>query len=368
MILGLVIQSTGAQNIQIASGYFLDQDPLMARAHSQTELFPDLSLDTPIFTIWYGLDQKFGNLGSSQKWVSILGNVSDPEGIASLTFKLNGGAAHALSRGEDTRRLAQTGDFNVEIDRADLNLGLNQVVITAVSSLNKTNSVTVNVTYAANTWPLPYTIDWSTVTNIQDAVQVIDGQWQLVPGGLRTAQVDYDRVIGLGDISWVNYEITLPITIHALDPDGYLWPSVSPGFGLQLRWQGHTDNPVVCGQPHCGWVPAGAGTWYDLGNNGPLVMDGVQDLSVQMNIGDTYYWKMRVENKVGVGPLYAVKVWKQGDAEPATWNITKQRDLTGVTNGSPILIAHHVDLTVGIVSIVPIYTHSVHLPQLMREP
>jgi hypothetical protein len=294
--------------------------------------------------------------------------VADPEGIASLTFSLNGGPAQPLSLGPDTRRLADPGDFNVEIDRANLVVGANQVVLTALSSMNKTSTAAVSVDYALNPWPLPYTLDWSTITNIQDAVQVIDGHWDLAPGGLRTAQVDYDRVLGLGDISWVDYEVTLPITIHALDPDGYLWPSVSPGFGIQFRWQGHTDTPVVCAQPHCGWEPAGAGTWYDLGHDGPLVMDGVPDASVQMNIGDTFYWKMRLETVPGVGPLYSVRVWKLGDPEPSTWNITRQRDQTDVLNGSPILIAHHVDLTVGNITVLPISTSAFFLPLVLSTP
>ena len=170
---------------------------------------------------------------------------------------------------------------------------------------------------------------------------------------MRTTQVDYDRVLDFGDLTWDDYEITMPITVHAIDPDGYLYPSISPGFGLQTRWQGHTDTPVVCAQPHCGWLPSGAGGWYDIGQGGPLLLDGASDPTVTINVGDTFYWKLRVETFPGTGSLYSLKVWEAGKIEPATWNLTKQRDLSDQANGSVIFIAHHVDLTLGDVIITP---------------
>jgi hypothetical protein len=257
--------------------------------------------------------------------------------------------------GSDTRRLADEGDFNVEIDYADLISGTNQVVITAEDILGNSAQETVTVTYSSsNVWPLPYSVDWDTVTDIQDAAQIVDGKWALVPGGVRTMQVDYDRELDFGDLTWDDFEITAPITVHAIDPDGYLWPSVSPGFGLTMRWRGHTDSPVDCSQPHCGWLPSGAGAWYDIGQDGPLKLDGLADFTVTINEGDTYYWKLRVETISGVGSLYSLKVWEAGQPEPSSWNLTRQRDLDDVANGSAILVAHHVDLTFGDVTIVPV--------------
>ena len=40
----------------------------------------------PVIDIWYGTSQVFGNPGLAQRWVNILGNVSDPDGIQDLTY------------------------------------------------------------------------------------------------------------------------------------------------------------------------------------------------------------------------------------------------------------------------------------------
>ena len=318
----------------------------------------DLSFSTnglPFIDIWYGNQQSFGHLGVPQQWVNILGNVSDPDGIDLLTYSLNGGDEVILSIGPDDRRLADDGDFNVDIDYSGLVSGSNHVVVTAEDSLGYTAQETVTVSYSSgNIWPLPYSVDWATVTDIQDEAQVVDGLWGLVPGGVRTLQVDYDRVLDIGDLTWDDYEITVPITIHAIDSDGYQWPSISPGFGITFRWQGHTDSPVSCTQPHCGWLPSGAGSWYDIGQDGPLKLDGLVDNTVTMNVGDTFYWKYRVETTPGTGTSYSLKVWEAGQSEPAEWNLTKQRGMGDVANGSAFLVAHHVDLTIGNLTIIPV--------------
>ena len=145
----------------------------------------------------------------------------------------------------------------------------------------------------------------------------------------------------------------MPITVHAIDPDGYNPIGISPGFGLTMRWTGHTDSPVVCIQPHCGWLPSGGGAWYDIGQGGPLLLDGVSDPMVTINVGDTFIWKLRVETIPGTGSLYSLKVWEASQLEPTEWNLTKQRGLD-VADGSVILVAHHVDLTFGDVTIVPV--------------
>jgi hypothetical protein len=289
--------------------------------------------------------------------------VSDIDGsVSSLAYSLNSDPAIALSIGPDDRRLARDGDFNVDLDRADLNDGQNEVILTATDNDGNSSVLTMTVTYdGSSTWPLPYSIDWSTVSGLQDVVQVVDGNWGFTPSGARlSAQegVDYDRVLAIGDMDWTDYEITVPITVHWVDPEGFTYPSISPGFGITLRWQGHTDSPIVCPQPHCGWMPSGAGAWYDIGRDGPLKLDGLSEQSVTINEGDTYYWKMRVETITGIGPKYSLKVWQSGQDEPAGWLLSKQRDLSDLSNGSAIVIAHHVDITVGDVTIVPLAQNS----------
>jgi len=310
----------------------------------------------PSIDLWYGHHQVFGSPGGiAQRWVNVLGNVWDSDGIISLVYSLNGGPEESLSIGPDTRRLLAPGDFNVEIAAVDLVSGLNDVVIRATDFRMNTTVETVTVEYVTDaTWADPYTIDWSTVTNIQEVAQVVDGEWAVVDGNLRSLAMGYDRVVTVGDVGWTNYEITVPVTMHAMDEAGYLWPSVSPGFGISLRWPGHTawDNA----QPTWGWTPAGAGVWYDRGQDGPLSLGGDDGLSESdptrfLENGQRYMIKMRVETVSGLGNFYAVKVWEEGQPEPMDWDLSGLEGLADEPAGSCALIAHHVDVSFGNVQI-----------------
>jgi hypothetical protein len=64
--------------------------------------------------------------------------------------------------------------------------------------------------------------------------------------------------------------------------------------------------------------------------------------------------KMRVETVPGVGGLYSVKIWEQGDPEPAEWLITRQETLGDPQEGAPVLVAHHVDASFGTVVITEV--------------
>jgi len=266
-----------------------------------------------------------------------------------------------LSIGPDDRRLVNDGDFNIDINMDDLKVGVTgvgiyDVEITATDRDGNETTETVQLTYDMNnTWPLPYEItDWSTVSNIQNAVHVVDGLWGITPTGLRILEMGYDRVIAIGDLAWTDYEITVPITVNGFD-SGPLPPySVSAGFGITMRWTGHTDTPVYCSQPHCGWLPSGAGAWYDIGSDGPLKLDGLIDPTVNIAVGSTYIWKMRVETIDGVGPLYSLRVWEQGQPQPDWWNKQRQRSLSDVPSGSLIFVFHHVDATIGNLTVTPI--------------
>ena len=321
-----------------------------------------------VIDVWYGLNQSFGNIGIAQVWANILGNVSDPDGIDTLSYKLNGEDPVDLSVGPDDRRLLMDGDFNIDINLADLQDGSNSVQIMVTDLWDDVTTETVAVQFnSTNTWPLPYSIDWSNVTNIQDAVQVVDGLYAITMDGIRIVEPGYDRIIAVGDLDWDDYEITVPITVYDFDP-GPLPPySTSAGFGMTMRWSGHTDSPVFCGQPHCGWLPSGAGAWYDIGSGGPLLLDGNIDYAVIINVGDTYIWKMRVETIQGVGSLYSLKVWNDGHAEPSEWNIQKQRGLWDETNGSLLLNLHHVDATFGNLTVIPISTGSDNDPPIVES-
>lgn len=313
----------------------------------------------PAFDIWYGDTQDFGTLGVPQTWINVLGNVADPDGIGSLSFTLNGGAPQALSIGPDTRRLLEPGDFNVEIAFTDLLAGANTVVLSATDGLGNPSQKTVTVNWSSgNVWPLPYDADWSTATSVTERSQVVDGKWQLAPGGLRTTVMGYDRTVCVGDLAWTDYEVTVPITVHAIDPGGFVFPSVSPGVGFTARWQGHTE--LVPGeQPHAFWLPAGGGPWYDYADD-EFGLSGGDGLSIddptgaQIAFDTTYNWKLRTETLPNGDTFYGFKVWLDGQPEPAGYFLHGTEPPVDLDNGSLILIAHHVDATFGDVDARPL--------------
>ena len=320
----------------------------------------------PLIDLWYGTTQEFGVIGSPQRWVNVLGNVSDPEGIASLSYSLNDGLSTALTIGTDDYRLASNGDFNVEIDRSILQVGVNTLVITAVDNLGYFTAETVTVNYDnGNVWPTPYLTDWASAENIQDVAQVVDGNWILTSTGVRTAEVGYDRLIAIGEVSWADYEIVVPFTVHSIDvPAGYDSPSNGPGVGLLMGWEGHNDINVVQTQPKIGWRPIGALGWYRwrnetterlelLGSQGGILQT---DNSQQLQFGLPYVMKMRVKANVSQGSTYNLKWWEAGQMEPAGWDLTGVGNLTTPQAGSLMLVAHHADVEFGDVSVTPVST------------
>lgn len=316
--------------------------------------------DAPTIDIWYGDEQEFGHIGNPQQWVNILGNVSDTDGIATLTYTLNGGAAVPLSVGPDNRRLALPGDFNVDIAQANLISGTNEVVITAVDDLGNSASKTVSVTYqTGNVWPATYSIDWSAVSDIQSVAQVVDGEWQLTGDGVRSYVPDYDRLIGIGDVTWTDYEVVVPITIHSIDPGGFGGASYKPNVGVVMRWTGHTDDPVGGMQPKSGYYPAGIIAWWEWDSLSAARLgffdtgDTPVDTPSTPQLGTQYMMKVRVDSVVSQGGNYKVKIWESGDPEPVDWDLTYQTDASNLANGSMLLISHHVDATFGDVSIYP---------------
>ncbi len=310
-----------------------------------------------VIDIWYGTTQRFGHLGNPQRWVNILGNASDPDGIASLTYSLNGGPQRSLGVGPDTRRLQRPGDFNVEIDSADLLVGDNTVVITLTDTLGHETLASVTVQFDnATVWPENYSIDWSHVGALDEAVVVVDGKWTLTADGPRPAEPGYDRILAIGDITWDNYEAVVPVTIHAIDPNGFNWPSVAPGLGVMLRWQGHTQWGNW--QPNIGYLPQGGTIWYDWGDNGGrLKLFGDDGLNILDNSGRhldfdiEYIFKIRAQTQPGEGTLYSAKVWEATRPEPDDWDFSGLDGPGDLTSGSMLLIAHHVDATFGNVTV-----------------
>jgi hypothetical protein len=327
----------------------------------------------PTINIWYGSTQNFGYRGMPQRQINILGNVTDPDDtnpeeveIVSLSYTLNDGDPKNLSMGPDTRRLLKKGDFNVELFDDELSVGVNTLLITAEDKDGLTTTSEVTVNYKRDQfWPLPTTHSW-TASSMHNEAQVVDGKWTVAgDGSVGTVDVGYDRLIAIGDLSWKNYEVTVPFKIHSVDAAGYNPISTNPGVGLLLHWVGNTDEPPFEGwQPTTGWRPFGALAWYsyteDANGNRLQILDDqsqvlAQDLSGKtLNLETSYMIKVRAETISGGVPEYRLKVWAATNPEPSAWDLIGQGEPGGHNYGSLLLFAHHVDVSFGAVNVVPI--------------
>jgi hypothetical protein len=309
----------------------------------------------PAIDLWHGTDQSFGY---SQDWVNLLGNVTDPDGVASLRYSVNGGPSRALSIGPDSRRLQWPGDFNADIPLADLAPGDNTVTVTATDTQGQTSSQAVTVERLTGAGhALPYQLNWSTGAPLAQQAQVVDGAWTVTGAGVRTEITGYDRLIAVGDTSWSDYELTVPVTVHELGPAAYTPLSGAPVIGVGMRWNGHTA--VDSAQPAWGWYPTGTFAWYRFyENGGRFVLSGndgspAKYTHLSYPMGTTYQLKVRAETISAGVTRYQVKFWPQGSSEPGSWMSTID-ETSGPDAGAIVLIAHQLDATFGDISVQPL--------------
>ncbi len=351
---------------------------------------PAAAGSAPVIDVWGGAQQTVGALGVPQRWVNVLGEVSDADGFEldietfgtgawPLRYRLNGGAARSLMMGPGAygnpwlnwRRVYNEGEFNIELGWEELQEGVNTLEITAVDRLGNTSVQTVTVTYeGGRRWSLPYTARWETAERVEDAAQAVDGLWGLEEGSVRPVRTGYDRLLAIGDVTWTDYEVTAPITIHEIDMYRGLRPnSGGPGVGLLVRWQGHWDAAGdLATQPRWVYYPLGALGWYRLErypdststqrvfhlhlDTGAATVFARDRSGLRLAVGQTYLFKMRVEG----GAHYRLKVWEAGSAEPAEWTVEGEAPGSAqpLAAGSVLLVAHHVDASFGNVTIHPV--------------
>lgn len=322
--------------------------------------------DPPVIDIWDGNEQHFGRLGVPIKWVNILGRVAPGDGLDALQYSLNGGALKSLTVGPDDRRLANQGDFNVELDYDGLRSGLNNLDLVATDNLGRRTHRSVNLyCHRGNTWPLPYTVDWTKVRSISDAVQVVDGRWKLEKDGIRTMDPNYDRAIALGDRTWTDYNVTVAVTFHGYTPPGGGPPTYGVSHAsIAARFPGHyNDNK----QPHTQWYPLGGVAEFrlgeDLGKSSWRIFRGgtakknpvklIQKGFHRVDLGIRYMLKMRVDTLPGSGARYRAKYWKDGEPEPALWDMDTKEGGNIIQSGGVLIISHNTDVTFGNITVKP---------------
>ena len=305
---------------------------------------------------WYGDTQRFGHLGHPQRWINVLGHVSPATNLSSLQFDLNEDGPRSLNFDASPTRIAKSGDFNVEIARDQLRPGTNELTFIATDFSGKEHRRTATIVYIDDhkKWPLPYSIDWSKVSAIQEVAQIVDGHWKLTEQGVRTVHRHYDRVIAFGDDSWTDYEISTTVTVHALTG-----PRIPPNktnvthAAIALRWPGHDEDGK---QPSIKWYPVGATGEFRLGDDLKecrwRIFDGKREFHVEsdrrrtIEYGKPYQMKHRVETTPDGRSLYRVKFWAADEAEPSQWDL-ERIEPGDLKAGSALLIAHFSDVTFG---------------------
>jgi LmbE family N-acetylglucosaminyl deacetylase/regulation of enolase protein 1 (concanavalin A-like superfamily) len=107
---------------------------------------PCTSTGGPDIDVWNGATQTFGEVGIPQTWVNVTGNVSDPDGVQSITGALNENGREQLGFTPDGWRVQRPGDFNYEINTSELLPGPNTVELRATDAGGRvtTTKVTLN--------------------------------------------------------------------------------------------------------------------------------------------------------------------------------------------------------------------------------
>lgn len=325
--------------------------------------------DESSIDIWYGDVQRFGKQGRPQRWVNVLGNVCNSEQVENLEYQLNQGRPKQLTIGSDLHRLANDGDFNVELAWEALNVGENELTIikTYQNGEMHTAETTLIIDEEKN-WPLPYSVDFTqieSVREVQEHVQVVDGLWEITPQGLRTKERYYDRVVTMGDTTWNNYEATARITIHDFTPSTPGPPTYNvTHFGMAFRWRGHTVDGL---QPSRQWYPLGAqgefllkedstsNQWrilFGYGDNSPRpeYADGTNSIK----LGKEMFIKGQVRTMEDGRTRYRYKQWMAESDEPGQWDVEGFDNMNDYPSGAICLVPHNSDVTLHEVKIEPL--------------
>jgi len=316
--------------------------------------------------VWHGEVQSFGDPGVPQQWVNILGNV-ETAGLNSLTYSLNGEQEQNLAFQDESnilnRRLFNEGDFNVELDFAELDPSPAHDLVTIRAAFDNGDVSTRDVLIdfeGGSVWPTDFEIDWSEVDDPQEVVQVVDGLWSFDENGARPEEIGFDRILALGDQTWDgSYEVRVSVTMNDITSSEVAGKGVL--FGMQ--WGGHTD-PEINGL-HTDFVPLA--TFRAAGDDDDIIQlrpseffpDANPDnpspvgRGFQFDEGVTYDFLIQNERIAGTDDrVYGIKAWRNNDpmGEPDDF-VIRQTMTDQEPDGSFLLIAHFVDVTFGDVTV-----------------
>lgn len=315
--------------------------------------------------VWHGSAQRIGHLGDAQPDFNLMGVASG----ASLTCAVNGGEPFELeiARGEfGFRRLGAAGHFNADLPIDSLKEGPNEVLLRAEGGGATASAMVVVERATEGDCPLPFAADWSELDHSQDAGQIVDGLWSLEPGGLRSPQPLYDRLFLIGNRNWTDYEVRTTVTLGSVaERTGP--KSGAPGLGVILRFAGHVVDPprFPDAQPKWGFQPFGSILWlrWTGGHTAPPVRQfyrGDRNASEDgaalegFALDTPYALRARCDTDPDdpSKTRYRLRVWPEGEPEPDAWDLdVAQESEDALRAGGVALVAHHVDVTFGDVTV-----------------
>ena len=320
--------------------------------------------ELPAWNVWYGKKQSFGSPGRAQRWINVLGNLSNSSTVRYANYRLNDGPASPITFGGDLHRLAQPGDFNLDIAWYQCESGLNRLVLMAetLSGQQVRDTVLLNVV-KNRSWPLPYAISFDTVTQLQEVVQVVDGLWTRTPDGLRTQEPYYDRVISIGDSSWQNYVVLVHLTIHGWTPSKPGPPTYNVShYGTALRWRGHHHDDM---QPHRKWFPLGSQgefllkqkhdscQWRILFDGGRHKPQKYGEPKKTLVLDEPMFVRADVRTLTDGRTRYRFKQWMQDQLEPHSYDVIGY-ETDDYPSGAMCIVPHNSDVTIHAVSVHPL--------------
>ena len=324
--------------------------------------------DIPEILLWYGDEQTFGQRGDTQPLINVLGSFSHPELVADVKYRLNGRRSNQVVLGPDLHRLANAGDFNLEIERSQLKSGENTIEISASSLLGRPIRKSVMINYTGGQrWQLPYEVDFSSLDRLQDAVEIIDGRWTLTEGGVRTAEPYYDRQLAFGDSRWTDFELHAEVLFHhhfvnvaGRNKGGPPYLSHAHA-SFNMRWAGHPDDGFF---PRRDWMNLGSlvavrrdlaqinkgSYWWMHFGKGLRGRHGKRSLSLAetrfpVAPETRWHYRIRVETIDKFQSRYSAKLWQDGHPEPADWQMQAVDESETVPAGSVVFVVHHSDVT-----------------------
>ncbi|MEM6472227.1 MAG: hypothetical protein AAF802_21880 [Planctomycetota bacterium] len=323
----------------------------------------------PSVNYWYGDEQTFGAIGNSNQLINILGSITPASQAANVWYRLNKEKPRQLVLGPDLHRLARLGDFNIEIERSRLKPGKNTCQITLHDLWGRKRVAELLIHYVeGRSWPLPYNVDFSKVSNLQSVVDVIDGKWELTENGVRTAEPYYDRTFAFGDSSWTDMELHAELIFHRHFVDFKDRSHAGPPYlshahaSFNLRWSGFPPEDATV--PRRAWQSLGClvalrrdiaqpktgSYWwmhYGYARKGIKAKrsEMTRDKRFQIEVNTRYQYRMRVETIEDGNARYSTKLWKNGDSEPAEWQMVGIDAAETVPAGAIVFVVHHSDVT-----------------------